>query len=292
MQSFNGVYAASATPMHPDFSCDYQELASHCQDLIARGCNGVILFGTTGEGPSFSVEERKKALQAVIPLGVDPHRCIVGIACSAIEDAVEIARCAVECHYSAVMIVPPFFFKQVDDAGVIAYYREVIRRARHPDLKVILYHIPQFSGVPITLSSIQLLREEFPEIVVALKESEGNLNLTREVLKRFPGFKVFVGNELQISEAVQAGAAGAISGLANIFPELICALYQHGRDPQMPNRNEEVSRILEAIKRYPLFPAIKSLIETKKGARWQAMRPPLYPLDEAQNATLTAFFAS
>lgn len=282
MHSFSGVYAASATPLRPDLSCDYEELANHYQNLIARGCSGVILFGTTGEGPSFSVEERKKALQAVIPLGVDPRRCIVGIASSAIEDAVEITRCALDCHYSAVMIVPPFYFKQVDDMGVIAFYREVIRRARKPDLRVLLYHIPQFSGVPITLPVIQHLRNEFPEVIVGLKESEGNLSLTREVLKRFPGFKVFVGNELHISEAVQAGAAGAISGLANIFPELICDLYQHGLDPQKPNRNAEIRRILEIIQNYPLFPAIKSLIEMKRGSRWHAMRPPLTALEGCQ----------
>lgn len=276
--AFRGVYAAAATPMDSDLKCNYEELALHYQDLIAKGCTGMILFGTTGEGPSFSVEERKKALQAVIALGVDPSRCMVGVACCAIAEAVDLIQCAERWHYSAAMIVPPFYFKGVGDAGVIAYYREVLRKA--PGIKVLLYHIPQLSGVPITLPIIQALLDEFPDRVFGIKESEGNLDLTRAILKQHPGFKVFVGNETQIKEAVEAGAAGAISGLANIFPELICSLYQG------QGRQEDVKRILGALQGYSLFPAIKGLIAAQKGTSWHTMRPPLTPLDEGQRQAL------
>lgn len=280
---FHGVYAAAATPMLPDLSCNIQELANHCQDLIAKGCAGIILFGTTGEGPSFSTEERIWALHEIISTGVDPSRCIVGVACCAVEESVELIQCAAELRYSAAMIVPPFFFKGVGDAGVIAFYRKVIHKAR--GIKVLLYHIPQFSGVPITLPIIQTLCEEFPNTVIGVKESEGNLDLTRAILKQNPRLKIFVGNETQIEEAVAAGAAGAISGLANIFPELICNLYQR------KGRQQDVERILAALQGYPLFPAIKSLIETKKGTAWHAMRPPLSPLDEIQRQALGSALA-
>lgn len=275
---FCGVYAAAATPMRADLSCDYEELARHYQHLIAKGCTGIILFGTTGEGPSFSVDERKKALHALIPLGVDPCRCMVGVACCSIAETVDLMRCAARLNYSAAMIVPPFFFKSVGDDGVINFYREALQQA--PGIKVLLYHIPQLSGVPITLPVIRTLIAEFPGIVLGVKESEGSLDLTRAMLREHPGFKVFVGNESQIKEAVGAGAAGAISGLANIYPELICSLYE-GKGPQ-----ELVDRILEALQGYPLFPAIKSLIEAQKGAAWHAMRPPLVPLDEARRQLL------
>ena len=69
----SGIYPAALTPMHENGNCNARALADHCKDLIDRGCSGVVLFGATGEGPSFSVEERKEALKTVIALGIDPQ---------------------------------------------------------------------------------------------------------------------------------------------------------------------------------------------------------------------------
>ncbi len=283
---FEGVYAASLTPMLPDFSCDYEELAHHCKDLMNRGCSGVVLFGTTGEGPSFTIEERKRALKELIERGIDPQRIIFGISCCSINDAVELACHAVEQNCSAVMIAPPFFYKNVDDQGVIAYYREIIQQSCSPNIKIFLYHIPQCTGVPMTINVIKTLWGEFPNNVIGIKDSEGNFSFIKEILNSFPGFKVFVGHETQISQAVQLGAAGGISGMANAYPELICSLYHFARDRQKPDNNDEINSILKELKKYPLFPAIKSLVMNKKGTRWRIMRPPLIPLDEKESQTL------
>jgi 4-hydroxy-tetrahydrodipicolinate synthase len=284
---FTGIYAAALTPMHEDFSCNEEELARHCKDLIHRGCKGVILFGTTGEGSSFSVAERKKAIQNLIKLGIDPQKVIIGISCCAIDDVIKLASVAIDQHCSAVLIVPPFFYKKVDEAGVIAFYRRIIQEINHPKLKILLYHIPQYSGVPITIHVIKALREEFPDVVIGMKESEGNLSFIKEITDTFPGFKLFAGNELQISEAIQMGAVGGISGIANAYPELICSLYEFGKDQQKTDNNEIVQKIVGSLKSYPLFPAIKNIVKSQKGSAWHVLRPPLIPLDEAQCRALT-----
>lgn len=80
-----GVYAAVLTPMNEDFSCNCEALVNHCNDLINRGCKGIVLFGTTGEGPSFSVAERAQVITNVIRLGIDPQKIIIGI--SALQSA-------------------------------------------------------------------------------------------------------------------------------------------------------------------------------------------------------------
>lgn len=275
---FTGIYAASLTPMHPDFSCNLEELVNHCNDLLQQGCNGIVLFGTTGEGPSFSVQERIDTINTVIQQGLDPQRLIITISANAIEDAVALCRCAIDSNCSAVMILPPFYFKNVSDDGVISYYREVIRRVSDNRLKVILYHIPQLSGVPITLNIIARLREEFPQTVIGIKESEGNLALIEEILSKYPDFKVFAGKETELVEAMARGAVGGISGLANAFPKLICSLYEHSQDTAKPNNTAQVKTISDALKKYPIFPAIKSLVAAKKGKQWTTMRPPLMPL--------------
>jgi 4-hydroxy-tetrahydrodipicolinate synthase len=199
----------------------------------------------------------------------------------------KLASVAMEHHCAAVLIAPPFFYKKVDDSGVIAFYRKVIQKIHHPDLKILLYHIPQYSGVPITLNIIKTLREEFPNVVIGIKESEGNLSLTREILSTFSDFQVFAGNELQLSEAVQAGAAGGILGIVNAYPELFCSLYEFGRDQQKPNNNEMAQNIVRSLKNYPRLAAIKNIVEKQKGTAWHTLRPPLIPLDKEQSRDLT-----
>ena len=277
-----GVYAAALTPMHENFSCNVEALVNHCSDLINRGCKGIVLFGTTGEGSSFSVIERTQVITNVIRLGIDPQKIIVGISCCAISDAVELANLAINCQCAAVLIAPPFFYKNVSEEGVVNFYRNIIQSVKHSKLKILLYHIPQFSGVPITINVIKALKRDFPDNIIGIKESEGNLNLTKEILSIFNDFKVFVGHEVHISEAVQLGAAGGISGIVNAYPELICSLYEYGKDQEKPNYNPTVKNILQLLKEYPIFPAIKGIVESQKGEDWHVMRPPLISLNEQQ----------
>lgn len=286
-----GVYAASLTPMHEDFSCNCEALAYHCNDLINRGCKGIVLFGTTGEGTSFSVAERAQVITNIIRLGIDPHKIIIGISCCAINDVVKLASIAINHQCAAVLIAPPFFYKSVSEEGIIAYYRNVIQSVNHPELKILLYHIPQFSGVPITINIIRALKNEFSSTIIGIKESEGNLDFTREILSTFENFKVFVGHEVHISEAVQLGAAGGISGIVNAYPELICSLYEYGKDQQKPDYNPTAKNIIGALKNYPLFPAIKGMVESQKGIDWRVVRPPLVSLNEQQRQELIDLLA-
>jgi 4-hydroxy-tetrahydrodipicolinate synthase len=276
MQHFNGIYAATLTPLHANGSCDYDACADHCKELIAQGCSGIVLFGTTGEGPSFTVGERQEGIQAMIERGVDSKKIIVSVGCPSIEDTIALTRSALTAKCAAVLMMPPFFFKNVSDAGIISFYRKVIQKVNNPDLKIFLYHIPQYSGVRISLDVIQALHTEFPSTVIGVKESEGNFELVQTVLDKFPHFQLLVGKESMIAEAVSLGATGAISGLANICPQLICSLY-NGNE-----RQSEIEALMRILKGYPFIPATKSIMEQKKGASWSLMRPPLAPLTSEQ----------
>ncbi len=283
----DGIYAAALTPMYPDLSCHSQELADHCLDLMERGCRGVVLLGTTGEGPSFSVTERLEILEKVIDGGVASQKIILGNGGSNIPETVGLALGALKQNCTVFLIAPPSFFKNVSEDGVIAFYREIIHRVANPALRIILYHIPQFSGVPITLKIIKALRLEFPEIVMGIKESEGDLLFTKAVIEAFPGFKVFVGNEKQIIETAHEGAAGSICGLANLYPELICSLYEQGKRTNCTEFPKELEVFFAALKGYPFISAFKALLEKKRGNAWHFMRPPLVPLNAAQRDEFT-----
>ncbi len=273
MQQFKGVYAASLTPLNADLTCDYDTYADHCKDLIAQGCSGVVLFGTMGEGSSFSVAERQEGIQAIVDRGVDPNKIIVSVGCPSIEDTVKLTQTALFAKCAAVLMMPPYFFKNVSDAGIISFYREVIQKVNNPDLKIFLYHIPQFSGVRISLDVIRKLHGEFPNTVIGMKESEGNFELVQAILKEFPHFQLLVGNETMIADAVSLGAAGGVSGIANICPQLICSLYK-GKE-----RQSEIEAFMKILGSHHFIPATKSVLEQKKGASWSLLRPPLAPLN-------------
>lgn len=278
-QSFSGIYTAVATPLFKNLEINCNELTHHCTDLIQKGCSGVVLFGTTGEGASFSVQEREQGLKAVIQNGINPSNIIMGIVCCSVTETAHLARKAIEHECPAVLIAPPYFFKKTSDDGVIDFYRQVIHQVNHPSLRILLYHIPQNTCVPITLPIIHTLRKEFPQQIIGIKESEGNPALTKEILSKCPDFDVFVANELYISEAVQLGVQGSICGIANIYPELICSLYEYGRDQRKPNNQMEAERLISELKKNPTIPAIKHILACQRGyVDWRLVRPPLVAL--------------
>lgn len=260
-----GIYAASLTPVDPDFLCNAEALALHCLDLLNRGCQGVVLFGTTGEGASFPIHEKKRALKQVIARGLDPQKIIIANGSACLQDSIDLCQFAHECGCLASLIAPPCFFKNVTEEGTLAFYREILRQILQ--MPVLLYHIPQFSGVPLTLSIVSTLCREFPNIV-GLKESEGNLAFTKSLLENVPKCQVFVGMERQIAIAVGYGASGSICGMANLWPEAICQAYQTGDV-------SEVERLSEPLERVPYIPYFKKLLAAEKGSSWNRVVPPL-----------------
>src|SRR5690242_3242953 len=104
-----GLWVATLTPLTADLACDAKRLARHCHALLDAGCDGVALFGTTGEGPSFSVGERRRALDTVLVEGIPPDRIILGTGCAAIPDTIELTRAAAEAGCAGALVLPPFF---------------------------------------------------------------------------------------------------------------------------------------------------------------------------------------
>ncbi|MBS0654380.1 MAG: dihydrodipicolinate synthase family protein [Verrucomicrobia bacterium] len=264
-----GIYAAALTPMHEDLRCDTSELAAHCLDLLQRGCSGVVLFGTSGEGSSFAVDERLEALREVIAHGVPENKIIVANGSANIVETIRLVEGSLKQQVSTFLIAPPIVYSSPPDEGVIQFYRTVINSVGSKKLQLLLYHIPQLTRIPITHTIIETLLAEFPEVIVGLKESEGNLDYLQSILKAFPSLKVYVGAERQIVEGMQLGASGSICGLANCYPELVVSLLTARENPQM------LIDICEAKKGLHFIPTLKAILEQTRGKAWHILRPPL-----------------
>lgn len=170
-KQIRGVFCAAATPIDEHGAPDLGRLAEHASQLLADGCEGVALLGTTGEANSFSLAERQQIVEATVEAGIPPERLMPGTGTCAVPDTVALTRHALSLGITDVVMLPPFYYKQPSDDGLFAAYSSVIDKVADPRLKVILYHIPQMSAVPLPLPLIKRLVDRYPETVVGIKDS-------------------------------------------------------------------------------------------------------------------------
>ena len=278
-----GVLAAVTTPLDAANRVDVALLAQHSADLLRRGLHGITLFGTTGEGQSFTVAERSAALEGLLGRGIGSGDLVVGAGAAALGDAVFLTRHALAQGCRRVLLLPPFYFKDVSSAGVVESIGQVIDAAGDPGLRVILYHIPQVSGVSFDDQAIATLRQRYGNVIDGIKDSSGNLDHSLALIRNHPGLKVYVGAEDTIGRARAAGGAGSICGLANIAPEQVRASYDSEQDPDFGVLKD----LLRAVAGQPFVPLLKAWVAACQGNDgWRRVRAPLMAIDADVKAAL------
>ena len=292
--SFSGVLVPVLTPFGADYAPRAGLYVEFCRSLLEQGAGGLAVFGTTSEANSMSVRERRALLAALLEGGIDAKRLMPGTGAAALPDAVELTRAAVEAGAGGVLLLPPFYYKNVPEDGVFAYFAEVIERVGDQRLKVFLYHIPQVSAVPVTPEIVGRLVEHFGETIAGLKDSSGDWSNTATLLSRFPQLAIFPGSERFLLQGLAAGAPGCISATANYDVGLIRQVLETADGPERERLARRMLAIRSAFERHPVIPALKFVQARRSGApSWQVVRPPLRPLsDEAGRALLAALEAA
>lgn len=286
--AFSGIWPALLTPLRDDLGVDHARFAAHSVALLAAGCGGVTPFGTTGEGPSFSVAERRDAVDALVARGVPAERILVSVSCAALPDTLALTKHALAIGAHGVLMMPPFFLKGVTDRGVVDAYRHVIDGAADPRLKLYLYHIPQVSGVGLSHAVIAELGRLYPETIVGIKDSACERAQSIALARAFmPPLAVYVGNEPDLPELGRRGSRGAVSGLANFMPRVVRRLVTQPDAPGTRNDLARVERLLALLGGYSLTPALKGIMAAITGERaWLAVRAPLVALSPGELAAL------
>jgi 4-hydroxy-tetrahydrodipicolinate synthase len=280
-----GLSVALSTPFHESGRIDTGRLLEHARWCLGEGCSSVTLFGTTGEGASISLAEREEVFSVLGKSGISGRRLVGGVAATAVEDAVAQASIALDQDCRAVLLPPPFFFKGVDEEGVFTWYAAVVEGLGVRARDILLYNIPSMTAVAMPLTLIDRLCRGFPEVFIGVKDSSGDRSYTERLLAAHRDRVILVGDERCLAQAVRAGAQGAISGLANLCPDLLLPLANEGRgDPR-------INRLVDEILAYPVMAAVKALIAHRRGdAGWAVMRPPLTGLAAADRAAVTDCF--
>ena len=225
-----GLSCALALPLTDSFEIDFRRLVAHAHRCLASGCSSVTVFGTTGEGPSISLEEREHILTALSKTEIRMGQVIGGVTASSIGDAVAQARLVMERGCRAALVAPPFYFKGVTEEGLYSWFSGFCEKLNDERIEVILYHIPSVTATPLPIRLISRLKKRFPKMIKGVKDSGSDWSYTEALLKLHKNLAILIGNECHLAAGVRLGASGAISGLANLTPEILLRIIETGKD--------------------------------------------------------------
>jgi 4-hydroxy-tetrahydrodipicolinate synthase len=280
-----GVLAPVLTPFDRNLVPDAKRFVAFSRVLNSLGI-GLAPFGTTSEGNSLSADEKLILLEALAVSGIDMSRVMPGTGTCSITETARLTAQAVKLGCGGVLMLPPFYYKNVTDEGLYRAYADVIERVADPRLKIYLYHFPRQSQVPLSLALIERLIKAFPRTVVGIKDSSGEFANMEAMRKAFPGFDVFTGSEAHLLKLLRLGGAGVISANANVNGAAMVELFKHWREGQAESIQEALVAFRVATQEFPLIAALKALVARATGDQnWRITRPPLVDLTiEAEDA--------
>ena len=250
-----GLSCALALPLKDQFDVDYARLAAHAHRALESGCSSVTVFGTTGEGASLSLTERERALDALAAAGINlRHLVIGGVTAASIGDVVEQVQLLLDRDCRGVLLAPPFYFKNVTDEGLYRWFSRVFetmgRRARN----ILLYHIPSVTEVALSASLIRRLKTAFPNVVEGVKDSGSEWTYTETLFGIHDDLLILIGNERHLASGIRLGAQGAISGLANLCPQILVKVIETGEE------DSRVGELANELLKFPFTPGVKALL--------------------------------
>ncbi|MEX2397601.1 MAG: dihydrodipicolinate synthase family protein [Balneolales bacterium] len=291
MRQLEGIFPAAATPINQDGSPDSPTLVSHCKALLKDGCDGIALLGSTGEANSFGISERQNILEQVVAGGIDPNQLIPGTAQSNVTDTVTLTRLAVDMGVRAVVLLPPFYYKGVTDEGLYRAFSEVIDKVANSQLKIILYHIPHLSGIGISQALINRLKSAYPNTIVGVKDSSGDLENMRQTLNQCPDISVLAGADPLMLPLLKMGGSGCITATSNLLPGDLRFVFDNWNNSDMEREVEASQRRIcswrELTNSYTQLPTVKAMLAKKRNKEsWMLVRPPFVELTEVERSAL------
>jgi 4-hydroxy-tetrahydrodipicolinate synthase len=212
-------WIAAVTPCDKNYNFDEGAYRDQLSWWKTQGAEGILVLGTNGEGPSYSVAERKHIAEFALrnKMGLD---MIVGTGTANIHETIELSQHAAANGADSALIVPPFFFKKPVNEGLVRYFAAIFEQVKTP---VRYYHIPQVTGVPVDLTVLRNLAQ-YPNFI-GLKDSNGDPAEYETIADGLPAsLNVISGTDNNMLAALRRGN-GAILGSGNLYTKQVAAVF-------------------------------------------------------------------
>jgi 4-hydroxy-tetrahydrodipicolinate synthase len=253
--------------------------------LLANGCDGLNVLGTTGEATSFSLEQRKRVMTAYRDAGLPLDRLMVGTGAASVADAIALTRHAAELGFAGALVLPPFYYKGVPDDGLVAYLDAIIAATSTKPVPIYLYHFPAQSGLPWHIGLIKRLLDRHGSRIVGLKDSSGDMSYARAAAAVSRDLRVFPSTEAVLVEARSGIFAGCISATANLNADLCARAWRSG-DAGALDAAVNIRKLFDGKQ---LVPGVKALLAHIHGdPAWARVQPPLTAFSASDRAALAA----
>lgn len=275
-------WVAALTPCDKNLKFDEGVYADMMAYFKQVGADGVVVLGTTGEYPSFSMAERKKVAEVAFK-----HRnglnIIVSPGTSNFPETIELSQHAAANGADGLLVIPPFYFKHPPLQGLITYFSLLFDKVSIP---INLYHIPGTSGVPISLDLLHAL-EKYPNLA-GIKDSEDDVPEYERFVKEFPKLNMRTGTVTNLRRALDNGM-GAILMEGNLFTKQIVDVFAAKRAGK--NMDEPLAKLDAAINLLApaggyQFGAMKYALSLQMGTRQTYQRPPHVDVTDEQKVKM------
>ncbi|CAO6128539.1 DapA Dihydrodipicolinate synthase/N-acetylneuraminate lyase [Candidatus Pelagibacterales bacterium] len=276
------VYSAVLTPFKKDLTIDTKLFISHCEFLLKNNIS-LAPLGTTGEANSISISEKLDLIKTIANSDLPKEKIIIGTGNTSFVDAALLTKTAVENKIYSVLLLPPFYYKNVSDEGVYQYYKEIINTVKSTSLRIFLYNIPQVSGVTISIDLVNRLKKEFSDTITGIKDSSGNFENTKKY-KEIKNFIVYPGSEKFLYDGLNIGCSGCISATTNVNIEAAKLINSFDKS-EGESINKKIKSVRDVFEKYPVIPALKAT-KIKEDSNWSNIRPPLVALSDQQRSNL------
>jgi len=250
------VVVALLTPFGPNGEVDAAVLRGHVEFLVGEGVDGLMPCGTTGEGPLLEADEVETVTATVVAAAAGRARVFSHAGRTSTRATVDLALRAIEVGADAVSAVVPYYY-ELSDPQLLRHYRALLERAG--ETPVYAYTIPARTGNEL---SPQALRTLAGEGLAGLKDSTKSIERHREYLEAAASdaFAVFMGSDGLLLDALEAGAAGSVSAIANVRPDLLVALkraFVNGRSGEAKSLQREIAVLRAELSDRPALVGLK-----------------------------------
>ena len=237
---FGAVITAMVTPFSPDGAIDVDAAVELARWLTEHGSEGLVLGGTTGEGPVLSDHELAELWSAVAEAVTVP--LLAGTGTNDTGHSVALAKRAAECGVDGVLVVTPYYSRPSQE-GLLAHFSAV---AAASELPVVLYDIPVRTGRRIAQATMLRLAHEVPN-VVGVKDATGDPAAAARLLAHAPGsFELYSGDDSLTLPLVALGGVGVISVCAHWAGPEMHRMVHAALDGDLERARAENARLVES----------------------------------------------